>query len=218
MSKIQPNGIYERFCGYTVIANVENDFRNIEEYIRKSVLSKYFSALPSSSYHITIYNIWANTNPLLKQQKNAVDNEPSHFFREKLQQQSKSIGFFNPNGCLDKLFRDIHILCQTNGWNQIQLVIDKIYYNGKTLGLTLYQTQDIQTMTNLRSKLIDTCGRNDCMGGYHITLGYKYRELNENEVHDAIKHLNSKLSKKVINISMPRLCSYEDMTFFQSYI
>jgi hypothetical protein len=68
--KINTNGEYRNFYGWTVISMIENDLKFIENYISNhNTLRKYFSALPSTSYHMTVYNIWCNGKGLLNHQK-----------------------------------------------------------------------------------------------------------------------------------------------------
>lgn len=59
-NKVNTDGTYRPFHGYTVVADLVEDLSSIEETISKSpLLNKYFSPLPSSSYHMTTFNIWS---------------------------------------------------------------------------------------------------------------------------------------------------------------
>ena len=58
--KINNQGEYLPFHGYSAISMCDPDqpIHQAEVFIRSSKLSQYFSPLPSTSYHMTIYNIW----------------------------------------------------------------------------------------------------------------------------------------------------------------
>ena len=69
-AKININGEYTKFYGWSIILPVENDLKFIENFIKNNnVLNKFFSGLPSSSYHMTLYNLWSNGNELIPNQK-----------------------------------------------------------------------------------------------------------------------------------------------------
>lgn len=64
--KINRDGTYRPFHGYTVVSMVVDDLSAIEKFIKESTyISKYYSALPSNSYHATIFNIWCHGQKLL---------------------------------------------------------------------------------------------------------------------------------------------------------
>ena len=74
--KINNNGTYRKFFGWTVICPLEYNMKFLENFIKENnVLSSYFAALPSSSYHVTIYSIWSNFTKLLKPQQDCIDKE-----------------------------------------------------------------------------------------------------------------------------------------------
>lgn len=58
--KVNTDGTYRDFYGYTTVSMLKEDLSSIENFIRDSdILSKYFSPLPSSSYHMTVFNVWS---------------------------------------------------------------------------------------------------------------------------------------------------------------
>jgi len=60
--KVNDDGSYRPFFGYTVVADLKDNLPSIEESILKSdVLKKYFSPLPTDSYHMTVFNIWCGS-------------------------------------------------------------------------------------------------------------------------------------------------------------
>lgn len=73
--KINKNGSYRPFHGYTVVSMVKDHLFEIENFIKNSkIISKYFSPLPSSSYHMTVFNIWCHGQKLLPVQKDWLNN------------------------------------------------------------------------------------------------------------------------------------------------
>src|SRR5438132_557947 len=64
--KINRDGTYRPFHGYTVVSMVVDDLSSIEQFIKESkYISKYYSPLPSSSYHVTVFNVWCHGQKLL---------------------------------------------------------------------------------------------------------------------------------------------------------
>lgn len=61
-AKVNTDGTYRNFYGYTTISMLKDDLSSIEKFIADSeILSKYYAPLPSSSYHMTVFNVWSQT-------------------------------------------------------------------------------------------------------------------------------------------------------------
>ena len=90
--KINDKGEYTPFYGWSVILNIDTDLKFIENYIKNNnMINKYYSALPSESYHMTLYNIWCNGSELLNHQKRVIDTNFAPDMIELLGKQSKNI-------------------------------------------------------------------------------------------------------------------------------
>lgn len=216
--KINNNGEYRNFYGWTVISMVENDLKFIENYISKhNTLSKYFSALPSSSYHMTIYNLWCNGKHFLPHQKKIIEqNFPKEKIKD-LENESK-IGFFNPNGCINDLLYRLHFECQQNTFDKCTLTIKQIGYNGSTISIAFDQKLSVfESINTGRNNITKICGENDDMGRYHITLAYRYADLDQatlNVINHEMYILNILLADQTITIDKPSVRSFSDMTKF----
>lgn len=221
-AKVRIDGIYSDFSGWSVVSMVKYHMKFIENFIRKNnVLNKFFSALPTSSYHVTIYNIWCNTSPLLKHQEKFLQKHfPVTSIREKIRKQSQSIGFFNPNGCINDLLFRLYFICEKFSWKDNKLVVKKVHYNGNTIRISFKKCKSFVQMNRCRQHITEACEKKDGMGSYHITLAYKYKDINT-EVLDSVKNeidiLNMLLENQEIIIGKPMVSYFPNMTSFRPF-
>lgn len=216
-AKINTDGTYRPFYGWTVICMVNDDFKFIENYIAKNeTLSKYFSALPSSSYHMTIYNLWCNGKELLNHQQRVLSTRYPQEEWHRLSTEAMTIGkYFNPEHCIDGLLYQLYFEARDT-WKNLKLKVKKVHYNGNTIRISVKKTDALNKMNKYRATVTNTCEREDGMGSYHITLAYKYKDI-EDEVAIAreVNILNMLLQGQTITLGKPQVCSFADMTKFQ---
>jgi len=215
--KINKNGTYRRFCGWTVICPVEYDMKFIENFINKNnVLREYFTALPSSSYHVTLYNIWCNFSKLLTSQEEFIDKQHDISIKQQLEKQSKSVGWFNPGNCMKNLFSKLDRNCEKRT-ESICLIINKVLFSGNTLTITFRDCNDFEKVRNIRRELIEVAERDDRMPYLHMTLAYKFRDLSHEDVikiNTELNILNMLLDKQTVILSPANLHYFSDMTEF----
>jgi hypothetical protein len=208
-TKINTDGTYREFHGWSVISHVKVN--------NNHVLARFFSPLPYKSYHVTLYNIWANGNPLLPYQKRFIDiNLPLH--KKTLYDCSAQIGYFNPIGCIDKLLYKIHHKC-LNTWESSCITLDPIRYNGNTLRFSVSKQQsNLSHLNNIRHSIENVCEHNDGMGEYHITLGYKFMDItkkDKKDINTELCILNKQLRfEQPLQLEQPFVCRFSDMTMF----
>ncbi|KAG4073217.1 hypothetical protein HA402_013477 [Bradysia odoriphaga] len=86
--KINQNGQYQPFYGYTIVAMIDPSLttlaQRIEQFLRTSSLSASYSPLPAATYHMTIFSIYQCGNrmiPPIKRWADATGNivSSSHF-------------------------------------------------------------------------------------------------------------------------------------------
>nr|QBK89835.1 MAG: protein of unknown function DUF1868 [Pithovirus LCPAC101] len=84
--KINIDGSYRNFPGVTVISMCTKETKKYLEritiFLGTSPLSKYYSPLLNSSYHMTVYNIWCQGMTLLPSQKNHYDMMKDEFINK----------------------------------------------------------------------------------------------------------------------------------------
>ena len=216
--KINDKGEYTPFYGWSVILNIDTDLKFIENYIKNNnMINKYYSALPSESYHMTLYNIWCNGSELLNHQKRVIDTNFTPDMIELLGKQSKNINFFNPKGCINDLLYKIYFECQENKIDPVKLIIKNIYV-GENIAIVFdYPSQSFDKMNILRQNIIKICERDDKMGVYHITLAYKYKDIPPDHIKLIMKEINTLimlLSKQTLIINKPFVSYFSDMTSF----
>jgi hypothetical protein len=215
-SKVNIDGTWRKFPGWTVISSVLTDLKFLENLIIfNNVLNKYFSPLPSSSYHVTLYNIWSVNSPLLTPQKEYISTLPLET-QEAMLEYSRSNELFNLNGCMNNMLYDFHNTCETQ-WKSVKLTINKVIYDGNTISITFIKNEPRECITKCRKKLIDTANKTDHMKCLHMTLAYKCKKTCDNdklEIHNELQTLNLILKNQTLEIRNPQVCSFEDMTEF----
>lgn len=212
-SKIDINGKYRKFEGWSVISNLKNDFTFIENYIKmNNILSRYFSALPSKSYHMTLYNLWCDGAPLIPHQLKYIKKNPI------VPKNIYSFDFIKSTGCMDNLFYKLHYECNKKSVNKINKIeILNVRYNGNTIRISLKNSKVLDNLTVTRNNITKICENNDRMGSYHITLAYKYKDIekeNEDSVKREIDILNMLLTNQTMILDRPNLYHFKDMTSF----
>ena len=220
--KIADNGEYTYFCGWTILSKIKDDMKMLENFIKHNkILSLYFSPLPSSSYHITLYNLWCNRSPLLNEQQAVIDNETCGDLKEILEQHSQSYGFFNPKNCMNKLFNDINDLCNANQWSKLTLSINKVIWSGGTIRLSLKRSPEFDQLYKVRNSIINLRNKRDSMKYFHMTLAYNYRDIPKEELNNVVEQLNLLnvlLCDQSITLQNSGLYSFESMTSFQKFL
>ena len=199
---------------------VKSDLKFIENFIKNNkVLNKYYSALPSNTYHITIYTVWYNGLPLINHQEKNIRSKYDNEMYEKLKCQSKSIGYFNPNNCLDELLYKCHDECEQQKLEDSSLSIQNVYIF-KQIGIPF----NFSFCNELRSNLIKICDNNDNAGQPHLTLAYAYKDIPpemKKSIQYEINVLIIILKNQTLTLYNPRVYYSSDMITwykFQDYI
>ena len=221
--KISQNGVYLDFYGWSVISMLDNDLKFIENYISNhNILNKYFSALPSETYHMTLYNIWCNGKKLLNHQKRFLQQNFSQDNVITLENESKKYNnYFNPGGCINDLLFKLSFVCNNHGYKKEKIKINNIKYNGNAIRLSLKNSSKLDKINKIRNNCINVCEQNDGMGSYHITLAYKYKDIDTDtfsKIDNEIKILNILLQNQTIILSKPSVKYFTNMKKFVPFI
>lgn len=214
-SKVNTDGTWRKYYGWTVICPVIEDLIFLNNFITyNNILSKYFSPLPYSSYHVTLYNIWSVNSPLLACHKEYINKFPEE--TQKVLLDSSRSNFFNPRDCMNNMFAELQSVCNTN-WDSVKLTINKVIYTGNTITITFIETESIRIISKCRKDLINKSKKNDNMRYFHMTLAYKCKTTDYNDntnIQYELDALNLILKNQQILIRKPCVCSFEDMTNF----
>ena len=222
--KISKDGTYQDFYGWSVISMLDNDLKFIENYISNhNLLNTYFSALPSESYHMTLYNIWCNGNLLLDHQRRFIQKNYNKNDITRIENESKKFNNnFNPGGCINDLLFKLSFVCKNQKHKKERIQIKNIKYNGNTIRLSFTnESKKFNNINEIRKKCINVCERNDGMGSYHITLAYKYRDIDEKTrilINNEIQILNILLKNQTITLSNPSVKYFTNMKNFIPFI
>ena len=211
-AKINTDGTYRQFYGWTVISMVKNDMSILKNYLCSNpILKEYFSPLCVSSYHITIYNIWSNGVKLLPaQKKNLLGNDIP-----KLEELSLE-GYFNLNNCIDELLYKLYYKVSKVKWSSIELTVEKVYFTRGTIGISFILSNEMVKMNEIREILTNTCEKEDGMGMYHMTLGYVFKDMSEDleRIQKEVSIFSTILMGQKITIENPQVCSFDNMMSF----
>ena len=216
-AKINTNGEYRNFYGWTVISMVENDLKFIENFIKNSMLKNYFSALPSSSYHMTVYNVWSNGRKLLPHQKDFIKKNFPAAEHKQIEAQSKTVNFFNPKGCINDLLYKLYFICEQSQIVNLTLNVKEVVFTGNTIQILFVGTPSFDGVNRLRQLLTDVCEVEDRMGMYHMTLAYKYKDVDNDttqKIMGEIDRLNVLLNGQTVTMEKPSVYYFSDMKEF----
>ena len=217
--KINTDGTYRPFFGWTVISNVSTDLSILHNYLKfHNILSAFFSPLPLDSLHVTLYNIWSNGVPLLKQQKQVLKlHDASNM--STYNAQSRQVGYFNPHNCIDNLLYMISHVVNNCKWGKVKLTVKKIVYN--TSAIRLVFKKEPKQLDTCRQNIMNTVGRDDGLAKYHITLGYIYKPITPEDkilIDNEVKILNLLLQGQTINLEAPFVAKFNDMNAFHPFV
>jgi len=89
-AKVNTDGTYRSFNGYTTISMLKDDLSSIEKFIADSeILSKYYAPLPSSSYHMTVFNVWCQKQKELPMFRKFLDEQEKALEERKILREAK---------------------------------------------------------------------------------------------------------------------------------
>jgi hypothetical protein len=227
--KINTDGTYRLFHGYTVVSMIKNDLKCIEEYIKNNkLLSSYFSPLPSSSYHMTVFNIWCHSQDLLPIQKNWLIKMKAKYLniekdieRLKKEYPERPTPYFEPYSIFKKKYleevssKDSKYYINKDLFTELMYNVDKVCVNqefiGKGiagssfygLGISLLLDENSnQQWENQRSLIAPLVGHNDSNLSPHVTLGYRYKDIpveSQDAVQCELNKLNEFVQSKIKN-------------------
>ena len=211
----------EKLKSWKVVSTVKNDLKFIENYIKNNeTLKHFFSALPSSTYYMLIYDIWCNGQPFLNHQKQFIEKNFSPEMCKTLEQQSKNNNYFNPKGCIDDLIYKLYFECQQPAFTNITLIIYKISLDGSTLNIYFKKHSIFAKLNKLRTKIINTCEKNDNMKNYYITVAHLHTATNtetQKGIDNWIKILNMLLCGQTVTINKPNIYQFTDIKSFKLF-
>ena len=132
-AKVNKDASYREFFGYTTLAMAKTDLSFIEDYIKKSkCLSKYYSALPSSSYHMTTFNVWCQQSPLLvpylrELQKNNCKEIKDVYHNKNLNY------WYDPINFMNSLMIELDIFAKKYDWTNLKTTKIELHANDGTI-------------------------------------------------------------------------------------
>jgi len=196
------------YPGCTIICNIplnthlSDQIISFQKNIEKFNPEKTYFYLPSSSFHMTLFDC-CNLN-------------------------TKNTQYWPTDVDPDMDYKDIAIELNKRIQNYIfpeELNLKlKMFFGGYSIVLEPFSEKDEKILRNCRdelSSLLKIKFENHQRYTFHITLAYILRELNKNEIKSLIefnKQLSFDFSKKFpkITLTKPEMCIFEDMLEFKN--
>ena len=94
-------------------------------------------------------------------------------------------------------------ICNNHYYKKEKIKIKSIKYNGNTIRLSLTHSSKFDKINKIRDNCINVCEENDGMGSYHVTLAYKYKDIDTDTfklIDDEIKKSNNYFIKSICEI------------------
>jgi hypothetical protein len=196
------------YPGCTIICNIplnthlSDQIISFQKNIKRFNPEKTYFYLPSSSFHMTLFDC-CNLN-------------------------TKNTKYWPTDIDPDMDYKDIAIELNKRIQNYIfpeELNLKlKMFFGGYSIVLEPFSEKDEKILRNCRdelSSLLKIKFENHQRYAFHITLAYILRELNKNEIKSLIefnKQLSFDFSKKFpkITLTRPEMCTFEDMLEFKN--
>ena len=196
------------YPGCTIICNIplntylSDQIISFQKNIKKFNPEKTYFYLPSSSFHMTLFDC-CNLN-------------------------TKNTKYWPTDIDPDMDYKDIAIELNKRIQNYIfpeELNLKlKMFFGGYSIVLEPFSEKDEKILRNCRdelSSLLKIKFENHQRYTFHITLAYILRELNKNEIKSLIefnKQLSFDFSKKFpkITLTKPEMCTFKDMLEFKN--
>jgi hypothetical protein len=203
MRKINHNGTYLPFYGYTCIAKIENkNTLCIEDFIKTSKLGLFYSALPNCSYHVTLYNIYNHSDIPIKP---ICDWNPNFIPKHDT---------WIPEHVLVS-----HHIKASEHCKQIQYLTiypHKLYHQG-SLGFTLnLDSTEREKIFSLRKSLEKIYYHDDSnLKLFHITFAYQFKQI-DIDISPELQHLDQLIQDNLSSshTQQPDIFLFRNMTSY----
>ena len=198
--KVNNDGSYRNFLGYTTLAMAKTDISFIENYIKNSpCLSKYYSALPASSYHMTTFNVWCHLSPLLEPYKRKL--EENNCIKDVYSNINLNY-WYDPINFMNVLMMQLDIFAKKYDWTNLKTSKVKLYANEGTISLSLHlNTENMEKINSFRNDCARVCEKDDAGLVMHLTLAYSYKNILQEDI-DTLKEECNKLSIFINNLEI----------------
>jgi len=207
-NKFDEKGNHLPYPGCSIICNIplnthlSNEIISFQKNLEKFNPEKTYFYLPSSSFHMTLFDCCNLNTKNTKYWPTDIDPDMDY----------KNIAIELNKRIQNYIFPE-----------ELNLKL-KIFFGGYSIVLEPFSEKDEKILRNCRdelSSLLKIKFENHQRYTFHITLAYILRELNKNEIKSLIE-FNKKLffdfSKKFpkITLTKPEMCTFEDMLEFKN--
>ena len=196
------------YPGCTIICNIplnthlSDQIISFQKNLEKFNPEKTYFYLPSSSFHMTLFDCCNLNTKNTKYWPTDIDPDMDY----------KNIAIELNKRIQNYIFPE-----------ELNLKL-KIFFGGYSIVLEPFSEKDEKILRNCRdelSSLLKIKFENHQRYTFHITLAYILRELNKNEIKNLIefnKQLSFDFSKKFpkITLTKPEMCTFEDMLEFKN--
>lgn len=176
--KINAEGRYIPFWGYTVISMVDKPTAAVEEYIKSTkTLSQYLTPLPSSSYHVTMYDIFSQRTPLKRYFPKSCNIPPVSQWPQVVRKLGSDLSAAQEQ-CLG--------VVQNITFFKHNFNLPKAGFRGFLVEGSITNQEEVSKLRNKCSSIFE---KKDGERIFHLTLGYTFRDIDD----DAMEKINEEL-------------------------
>lgn len=214
MTKIDQHGHYLPFYGYSIISMCELTPKLEELYhvLKASPIAKYYEPLHYSTYHMTVYNIWHEKEKFYpyqyklnngKQPNKELDNM-TELMKPALFKMDEKINEFSK-------FDSIHL----NGLK----ILKRPNRSSLIITVDIASPEQHSNLQHLRYWCKENFDKSDSDHIFHITLGYNFKEINE-DIEPEWKKLEDWIKSNIpsIVLSKPIPMLFTSMETFIPYL
>jgi len=215
--KINRQGQYQPYYGYTIISKVDTQFakvtEEIEKFIKTSSLKNSYSALPADTYHTSIYTIYSNGNKLIP--------PIERWFIETCRTIPKR-GWLPDEALMQQNSKAMRIL-KNEVSEPLQIKSATLTIGGTTLSLTVkLEEESLRRIENARKELVDiyehqNLSLHPISEKLHITIAYAYgkKKSIDEGVRNRLRQLVRPLNQATL--MPPTIYLFKSMTQYQLF-
>lgn len=216
LRKINLNGEYQPFYGYTILGMLDSEYIKhataIENFIRTSSLKDYFTPLPTNTYHMTVFNIYVVGGPEIPPVSKWLENGDQIASNSWL-----------PDEVLCKENMAAYNLL--NNSPDLKLTKTTFKFSKKSIGVMVeMEDNEYKKVSNIRAELSKIYEHPDASltrrESFHITFAYGYskNKFSKQNIHD-LKILEQMVNStfQLLTIKRPEVYFFNSMDNYVAF-
>lgn len=213
-AKIDQQGHYLPFYGYSIISMCELTpvLEELYHVLKTSPIAKYYEPLHYSTYHMTVYNIWHEKEKFYPYQHKLNGGEQPNNRLNYMTELMKPVLFK-----MDDKIKEFPELASIhlNGFK----ILRRPHPSSLIITVNVASVEQDSNLQNLRYWCKENFDKSDSDYIFHITLGYNFREIEE-DLEPACKKLDEWIQSNIptIVLTKPTPMVFTSMETFIPYL